>query len=101
MNFPTIDQISPNIREVAVYFDHEYQYSITNEIQLNNLRLWAIYTKQTQLIRFVWNGGDIFITEAGDLTDWPIGMFDGCSHQLVNMIHLKRGEAIEGELFVK
>jgi hypothetical protein len=99
--FPTLEEITPNTREVAVFYNNEFQYFVTNEGQLNNIRLWAMYNKLTQSVRFVFNGADIFITEKGDLTDWPLWMFDGCSHQLANMVRLKRGESINGPLFFK
>lgn len=94
MDFPTLDEITALPRVVSVFYDNVYLYNISNESQLNNIRIWATYHKLTPLVRFVFNGDDIFITEKGDLTHWPLEMFDTTIQQLATLIRIKRGELL-------
>jgi len=101
MNFPTLQEITPEQRSVTVWYNGILQYYITNETEMNNIRLWALLNKQSKNVIFIWQGIEIGLTENGDLTIWPLGLFDNNLKAFANLAFLKRGEPIIGELFIK
>lgn len=57
---PTLDEISPSIW-AEVWIDDQLQYSISDKIQMLNLRLWAKANKAEHRILFIWSGGEVRI----------------------------------------
>lgn len=84
--------------KVEFYIDNKFQWWIDNEQELNNIRLKAMFEGWTHLVSFQWNGEIITMSENGDLSNWPLGMYDSISAQLVDMIHIKRGNLKELKL---
>lgn len=73
--FPTLSEITPNI-SVEVFVMGKFEYVINTDVQLTNIRLWAVTNDMTEHVVFVFNGTEILMNKRGDLSSWPVGMFD-------------------------
>lgn len=93
--FPLQREIEPKTVDINVYFKGQFQYAIHTEVEINNIRLWAIVNNMTEHVEFHWNGIVISLTAKGDLSNWSNGMFDQFTKQFAKMIRFRRGEDIE------
>ena len=94
-HFPTKEEITPVQRTVEVYLDGVFQYNIDNQAQLNNIRVWAVATKNTDRVTIEYlqpNGSykQITVTEDGDLSEWPAGMLDEAHQALITLFKLRK-----------
>ena len=73
--FPTLSEITPNI-SVEVFVMGKFEYVINTDVQLTNIRLWAIANDMTEHVVFVFGENKIKLNPDGTITDWPTGFFD-------------------------
>ena len=93
-------QIAYKPEETKVFIDGEYEFTIYNETELNNIRIAAVAGKWTDRVEFHWNDHIIKMNESGDLLSWPKGWHDQHIRQFATLIKLRRGDItpIQAEL---
>lgn len=89
-NFPSLSQITPFLRQIFVYYKNEFQYVVNTEQQINNLRVWALKYNECHNFTFVWQEHHIGMTEKGELTKYPNGLFDVEQKQTAQIVRLRR-----------
>jgi hypothetical protein len=98
MKFVNKKDITLDTRYVKVFFNGDYQYTIQDEHQMNNIRLWAIKNGVTGSVTFGWEGHVLTLAENGDLSDWPVGMFDSAALALIQMVKWRKGDIVDIQL---
>lgn len=93
--FPLQSQIIGKPVNIDVFVLGEFQYQINTEIEMNNIRLWAVVNNMTEHVVFIWKDCEITINQGGDLSAWPLGMLDQTAKTLIKLIKRRRGEDIE------
>lgn len=88
----TKEDIKYTHEKVKFYVDDTYQFTIDNDIELNNVRLWVILNK-IKGSYIIWRDKyKLTISENGTLSQWPGGFYDQQMPQLTQIMMLQSGK---------
>ena len=82
---------------VQIWFDGKYQFNLDNDIELNNIRILALERDCTDKVEFVFKPENkdsivLSLTDNGDLSNWPLGMYDGIMIQLAGIFRYRKSK---------
>jgi hypothetical protein len=81
-----------HIFEVVDWFKNDGTFlgKIENEHDFNNLRIELVKNNLTQECYFIWNGQKITLSEEGDMSSFPRGLYDHVQMALSELFKLRK-----------
>lgn len=98
----TKKEIRYKFPKVKFYLDGKYKFTVDNEVELNNIRVAALYEGWTNRISFTWHNPTtntdepITINERGDLSRWSDGLYNQPTKQLLMILRHSRPSLMLG-----
>ena len=75
---------------VDIYYNNEYYGTINNECEFNLFRIKLVENKCTDLYHAVYKENKITFNQYGDLSEWPLGMYDETMTHYVTLFKLRK-----------
>jgi hypothetical protein len=81
-----------HIFETVDWFKNDGTFlgKIDNEHDFNNLRIELVKNNLTQECYFMWNDKKITLSEEGDMSSFPIGLYDHVQMALAELFRLRK-----------